>query len=256
MVTGQLELTQADSEDVNAPLSGGPYTAASGAVLYAGFKVNFSGLPGGAGSYFASFKGSAATALKGRVFATTNNAAPGLFRLAIANDATPAADAVAWTTDLSLGTTYLVVTRYDIAAAKAMLWIDPTTEADPNVTGNDSATGVSITSYAFRQPASSSTGIGTLRVDDLKVGLSFADVISTSSGTALKLSAPVLATGSEFQFTVTGEAGQTYSIEATTDFTTWTEVGKLPLDGSTGQFKEAIPQGAGLRFYRAVLSIP
>ncbi|MBI2925962.1 MAG: hypothetical protein HYY24_09685 [Verrucomicrobia bacterium] len=256
VVGGQLELTQAESEDINAPLSGGPYTAASGAVLYASFKVNFSALPGGAGSYFASFKGAAATALKGRILAATNNAAPGSFRLAVANDASAAVDAVPWPSDLSLGTTYLVVARYEVAAAATTLWLNPAKESDASVTAADSATVVSITSYAFRQPASTSTGIGTLLVDDLIVGLSFADVIGASSGAAAKLGAAEVTAAGEFRFTVTGEAGRTYSIQATADFKTWPEVGTLSLDGTTGQFKEAIPQGAGFRFYRAVLSVP
>jgi hypothetical protein len=255
IVSGQLELTQSESEDINAPLSGGPYTAASGTVLYASFKVTFRTLPGGAGTYFASFKGSAATALKGRLFATTNNAAPGAFRIAVANDATPVADAMPWPSDLSLGTTYLVITRYDVAASATKLWINPAKESDASVTATDSATVASITAYAFRQPASSSTGIGALLVDDLTVGLSFADVVGASPLPGPQLSAPS-ATGGEFQFTVTGDPGRTHSIQVTTDFAGWTEVGKLTLDAGTAQFKERIPEGADHRFYRAVLAQP
>lgn len=255
VLNGQLEITQAETEDVNAPLSGGPYTAAAGAVLYAGFKATFSALPGGAGSYFASFKGAAATALKGRVFATTNNAAPGALRLAVANDAGSAVDAAPWPGDLRLGATYLVVIRYDVAAAQTTLWLDPARESDASVTATDGATVTSITAWAFRQPASSSAGIGTLLVDDLVIGLSFADVLPAGPAAGPRLSAASSASG-EFRFTVTGDPGQTYAIQVTTDFRDWTEIGTIRLDGAAAVFKEAITPTAERRFYRARFARP
>src|SRR5262245_42241589 len=53
VASGKVNLTQAESEDVNAGLTGAPYT---GPTLYASFIVNFSTLPAGSGGYFAHFK--------------------------------------------------------------------------------------------------------------------------------------------------------------------------------------------------------
>ena len=81
---GMIHLTQAESEDVNASLDGQPYGPSSGVNLYARFVVNFSSLPSGDGTYFAHFKDNTATGFRCKVFATTNGAAPGSFRLGIA----------------------------------------------------------------------------------------------------------------------------------------------------------------------------
>src|SRR2546422_206383 len=45
VASGKVNLSQNESEDVNAPLAGAPY---DGPTLYASFLVNFAALPGGA----------------------------------------------------------------------------------------------------------------------------------------------------------------------------------------------------------------
>ena len=76
IVSGAIGLTQSKSEDVSAMLAGQPYLASSNAVLYARCVVSFQSLPKGPnGGYFAHFKDDA-TGFRGRVFATTNGAAP------------------------------------------------------------------------------------------------------------------------------------------------------------------------------------
>ena len=56
VVDGQLELTQANSEDFHAKLVGGPFKKNSGGTMYASFDVEFTALPSGGGSYFAHFR--------------------------------------------------------------------------------------------------------------------------------------------------------------------------------------------------------
>ena len=182
VVGGMLELTQLDGEDINAPFAG-----ANVPVLYASFTVNFSELPGGAGNYLVHFRGTTATSFRGRLFVSTTDAVPGSFRLAIANGANTAAAALA--TDLTLNTSYLVVLRYEVTTATTTLWLDPVTESDASVTATDTATPATMTSFAFRQPASSTAGIGTLLVDDLRVGTAFTDVVGSAPATIVSVAA-------------------------------------------------------------------
>ena len=177
---GQIRLSGGNSEDVNALLSGGPYTTNGAVVLYSSFKVRFTSLPGMVGTYFAHFKDTnsgAASGFGGRVWTSTTNAAAGKFRLGIGNGTSATATNGQIATDLSLNTVYTIVTRFVPATGLATIWLDPTAESDPSVTANDEGTStrpnpIDVFAYAFRQ----ATGIGALLVDDLRVGTSFADV--------------------------------------------------------------------------------
>jgi hypothetical protein len=176
---GRLWLTEAESEDVNAALSGQPYTAAGGTNLYARFTVNFTAAPAGSGNYFAHFK-DASTGFRCRVFATTVDAAPGLYRLGIA--AAGSAPSATLPIDLDPNTDYTVVCRLSTADSVSTLWLNPGAEADPGVTSADTGTPTSIVSFAFRQSLSSGNGIGALTVDDLVVATTFADLQSPAEG--------------------------------------------------------------------------
>jgi hypothetical protein len=169
VVSGKVNLSQTETEDVNAPISGGPY---SSGILYASFVVNFSTLPIGSGAYFAHFKDATTSGFRGRVWAETTGAAPGQFRLAIANSGSP----VAIEKDLSLNTDYLIVMRYDTALAATTLWINPGSESSTGDRADaaDSIGALAISTFGLRQ--SNSEGIMTL--DDLKVGTAFTDVVS------------------------------------------------------------------------------
>ena len=171
VASGKLNLTQAEGEDINALLQGQPYSSPSTDSLYAKFMVNFSALPSGAnGGYFAHFK-DASTGFRAKVFATTNGAVTGLFRLGIA-----AASNLATNTfpqDLNPNQDYTVVIRWALDAGASTLWINPTAESDGSVNAADTGTPLNIVAFALRQ----TTSMGTLTVDDLSVGTSFADVI-------------------------------------------------------------------------------
>ncbi|PYJ00968.1 MAG: hypothetical protein DME25_19285, partial [Verrucomicrobia bacterium] len=116
--SGKVNLSQSESEDVNAQLAGAPYR---GPTLYASFLVSFSALPEGAGTYFAHFKDATATGARCRIFATTNGAAGGKFRVGVANGAgTP----VNVPTDLDLAAEYVLVVRYNTGTPQSALWIN------------------------------------------------------------------------------------------------------------------------------------
>jgi len=180
VVSGRVSLTSSETEDVSAALSGGPYSAGSGVTLYTSFTVSFSSLPNNAGTYFAHFRDST-NGFRDRIWASTTGAAPGEFRIGIGNGSSATALSGQVTADLSLNTTYLVVTRYDISANQSTIWLDPTAETDPNVTASDLSTPLDVNTLAFRQNA----GMGTLLLDDVKVGTTFADVVPEPSALAL-----------------------------------------------------------------------
>ncbi len=164
---GKLLLDGRRSEDIKAGLTNAPYYPSNNVPLYAGFTVNFSGLPGSA--YFTHFT-DVANGFKARVFATLSNAAPGLFRLGIVNaSGSLAATNPPHPMDLVLGTDYRVVVRYHPGSGTSALWINATNEADLSVAATDAPSSGAITNYSFRQTG----GIGALTVDDLLVGTSF-----------------------------------------------------------------------------------
>jgi hypothetical protein len=219
----ELQLTSALSEDTSAVLIGAPYYPTNGKALYAGFTINFSALPSGLGEYFAHFRENPAT-FRARVFATTTNVTPGAFRLAIGNGAGNIINATNFPMDLNPGTTYAVVVRYDVASAVSTLWINPRSEGDASVVAADSTAAVPIIAWAFRQSASGSGTMGSLKVDDLKVGCSFSDVLPgyrlqiRRSGSAVEISWPAAASDLGF------------FLESTSDLmATWQSVADLPV---------------------------
>lgn len=154
IVGATLVLTSAEGEDINAPLSGQPYTSG---FLSSSFDVKFTALPTASGSYFAHFKDST-TGFRSRLTSFTTGATTGFFRLGISNDG---GTAVPVATDLALDTTYTVIMTWDLATNQSTLSVDGGTA----VTDIDAATSITVTSFAFRQ----ATGIGTMTVDNLTV---------------------------------------------------------------------------------------
>ncbi len=176
---GRAVLTEAESEDVSLPLGGGPYASGN---LYAGFTVNFSVLPSGVGGYFASFRSSAFD-FRARLYASTTGATAGTLRLGIGNSSTASSTAVFIPLNLSLNTDYNVVIRYNTGALVnpvSSLWVNPVSESDTLNRGDatDSFAGFpGIANFSLRQSLTSGNGMGTLTVDNLKVGTDFISVV-------------------------------------------------------------------------------
>lgn len=170
---GALRLTGAESQDVNALLTGQPYSPANGTVLYAGFDLKFTVLPSRTGAYFAHFK-DAVDGFRGRIWALTNGAAPGSFRLGITSSSGSTA-AVVHNADLQTGLTYRVVCSLAVSNAAVSLWLNPRSESDAHISAEPSS-GVSVAAFAFRQ----ATGIGSMTIDNLVVGTAFQDVMPST----------------------------------------------------------------------------
>lgn len=170
VLAGRVLLRQSDSEDVSAVLPGQPFAATSDTVLYARLKFSFTNLPSASGTYFAHFKDGTASGFRSRIFALTSGAAPGRYRIGIANGANNPAAVVPL--DLHLDMEYALVVRYVVSNATSTLWLNPTTESDPSVVAGDPAAALLIRAFALRQ----ADGMGGVFVDELTVGVTFADV--------------------------------------------------------------------------------
>jgi endonuclease/exonuclease/phosphatase family metal-dependent hydrolase len=204
IVSSRVLLTQTNTEDINAQLAGQPYPATTNALLYARFTINFATFPSGAGTYFAHFKDASATGFRDKIFATTNGAPAGFFRVGVGN-ATNSNFAVL-NSNLSLHADYILVTRYAPSNATSTLWLNPLNESDPGLNAVDSATTLSITSFALRESLSGSDGMGTLVFDDLRIGTSFSDVVPNV--------APQITIGPQSQTAIEG-SNVTFSVVAT-----------------------------------------
>ncbi|MGN6552131.1 MAG: immunoglobulin domain-containing protein [Verrucomicrobiota bacterium] len=173
---GELQLSASNTEDVNALLAGQPYDSAGITNrFYASFRVRFTSLPSASGTYFAHFKGASSTAFAGRIWALTSGAAPGKFRLGISSTSSSSVSATA-PMDLELNTDYTVVTRLVNSDSVTKLWINPTAESDPSISSSEPAEAFTVVAYAFRE----NTGEGSCRIDDLRVGTSFADAVTNA----------------------------------------------------------------------------
>lgn len=193
--SGKLLLTSSRTEDIDAPISGQPYTTAGGAVLYYSFIVKFTALPSASGDYFAHFN--SGSNHRAKLFATTSGAPTGSFRLVIGNVTAAASSGAQFPDNLSTNQSYLLVVRYDVASGVSTLWVNATSETNSSVTASDTPGPISITALSFRQ----SSGEGSMLIDDLKVGTSFAEVVSTNSTVA-----PVITTQPQSQNVVQGGA--------------------------------------------------
>jgi endonuclease/exonuclease/phosphatase family metal-dependent hydrolase len=201
VASGRVLLSETNSEDVNALLTGQPYPSSGPTnVFYASFTVKFISLPGNGGAYFAHFKNSS-TGYRTRIWALTGGAAPNKFRLGISS--TSGSDISATnTTDLSPNTDYTVVTRL-VNSNSSTLWINPASESDPGISTSDSPSAFTVVSYAFRE----ADGEGTLTIDNLRVGTSFADVVTGGA------QPPAITSQSQNQ-TVTNGGNVTFSVSA------------------------------------------
>lgn len=167
---GALNLTGAETQDVNALLSGQPYLPISGGMIYAGFDLKLSALPSKSGAYFAHFK-DATNDFRGRIWTLANGAASGSFRLGISSGSSSAA-AVVLNTDLQTGVSYKVVCSLVVSNAAFTLWLNPKSESDTHILV-DASGGIPIAAFAFRQ----ATGIGTMTIDNVVVGTAFQDIV-------------------------------------------------------------------------------
>ena len=172
-VDGKARLIQNQTEDVNVLIPGQPYLPSSGMQLFVAFDVTLLELPKGAGSYFAHFK-DAGNGFRAKIFAVTNNAALGCFRLGISTaENTPSA---VINQDLELNKNYRVVCGYSLMDGSCSLWLDPKNDTAPDVKAMDVAGTLQIAAFALRQ----SSGIGSLEIDNIIIASEFSDILSST----------------------------------------------------------------------------
>ena len=170
VTNGLAQVNQGRADDVYASLAGRPYNPASTSlVFYAGMDVTVSALPSRNGEYFAAFY-AGSSGHKGRIYCQTEDAAKGKFRFAVAKGTSSATN---FPIDLDTNTPHRLILRYDLNAASASLWVDPTDESDPNVAADDTTSPATILGFAFRQAGSE----GILAIDNLVVGTSFSEAL-------------------------------------------------------------------------------
>jgi len=227
VVDGQLELTQANSEDFHAKLTGGPFKKNSGGTMYASFDVEFTELPSGGGSYFAHFRDDG-FGYRARVIAQATGAEGGAFRIGVASKSSASTAVV--DNDLHLDTVYKVVIAMSLADAGTTLWIDPEGDASGGVTTTDNGSAVDVTGFAFRQ----AKNIGAMLVDNLKVGTSLGDVTEGDGGNDLAiLSQPTSQTvlaGKTISFSVVATGAEPLAYQ-------WSKDGSA-IDGATASALE------------------
>jgi hypothetical protein len=212
----QLKITGDGDQDVGIELPGAPLAPTSGTILYTTFTVDFTELPSNAGSYFAHFRDQS-QGFRCRVFATRTGAATGRFRLGIANNSATINSATLFPRDLSTGATYTVVTRYNVGSGLSRLWVDPASESEASVDAIDDASLATIYLYAFRQSA----GIGSICIDDFKMGSSFASILAIQP----RLQIVLTGTGVEISWPVSAEG---FDLQGSATFASWADVTETP----------------------------
>jgi hypothetical protein len=230
-------------EDVFAGITnviGAAFDTTNSYVLYSGFTANFSALPSVAGEYFAHFR-DGNTSFRARIFASTANAASGKFRLGIANQAGAVSAEVP--IDLSLGTTYSVVTKYNVGSGVGTLWVNPQTEASSSVTATDTIGLSEITIYGLRQ----ATGIGTNTLDNLKIGTSFSDV-ATIIAPPPAVSLKVALVNGNVQISWSTNSVDYVLESKAVNGASWMTVSQTPAVNGTNNVVTVTPTGAA--FYR------
>ncbi len=246
--SGHALLSESANGDINSLLAGAPILVSSPAILFSSFSATFTALPSGAGDYFAHF-GDLGSNFRAPVFASTNGAAPGKFRLGITRGAVGVGQATFLPTDFSLNTAYTVVTSYSLAGGYTTFWVNPTSQADAHVNPNDPTSSVAIWVYALLDAGNGPNGMGTVLVDDLRVGRTFGDVVDFPLRLILNGR-----TDAAFDMSFQTLKDRYYRIEISDDVSppNWTTLYDNIYGSGTMQFLR-ITTGDGNRFYRLVL---
>jgi hypothetical protein len=167
-----------NTENLQTALLGAPYRTNNPGNLYASYIINMdpSRMPRNNGTYFTMFNdGSGNTAnVEGCVVAATNGAAPGFFRLGIANlVGATALTAQMVPVDLTPGSNYAVVVSLTLSNGFSTVWVDPVSSASPSITDTTPPAGTNLYNISQFELRESGANGGSINVSRLKVGTSF-----------------------------------------------------------------------------------
>ena len=246
VVGRRMFLTQSETGSVRinlaAPISSGN--------LYARFRVTFTELPSPTGNFFAFFRQPNVDNLRARVWARTDGAAPGHFRLGLnAFSGEPALAPV----DLSPGETYTVVIRYSVTNHDSTLWIDPQSEAEIARRVDSTPTAfpsIGVLHFGFMQSSNfiNAGGPGSMFVDDLRIGRTFADATGLAALTRAQKTAP-----DRIDLTGSGAPATNYLVQANEALgtTNWVNIGNATADtNGVVSFSDTNAPSFPRRFYR------
>ena len=247
VTNGWAYLGTTNTEDVAAPLAGGPYASTNGLVVYSSFTLRQMTLPVGPGSYFAHTRDtSTGTTFRDKLFSSTNGAGANSFRIGIANAANVGAY---FPLDCTLGADYLVVTRYNSGTGESVLWINPLTEASPSQPATDAPTTAPVGFYGLREDTATQSQ-GDLQISNLVISTSFpvipvpASIAITGisvAGSTVTVSFDAGASDTAANFELLGTAVVTGSYSAT---------GAVITSPSAGKFQAAVATAGAAQFYR------
>ena len=245
IVAGKLFLTQTEDEAVRVN-----FTHTTTGSLYARFRVTFTELPTGVGNYFAFFRQSGVDNNRARLWATTNGAAAGKFRLGIRTFQATALSLIE--EDLALGVPYTVVMRYNVTNHNSTVWLDPENEAatarHTESAGGSAAIGISHFAFLQTDTFNGGQGMGSLYVDDLAIGRNFYQVWDGARLTQISR-----LPNQQVNLAGFGVPSTNYLVLAHTNLTTtnWAVLDVIPAaaDGSL-QFTDIAAPGFSTRFYR------
>jgi len=171
-----------NTENLETSLLGGPYKTNSGATLYSSFIVNMNDpirQPINDGTYFSAFNdGSENTAdVEDCLVVATNGAAPGYYRLGIANlVGATALTAQMFPQDLIPGTNYTVVTALSLTNGFSTLWVNPSDSSSPSVTDTTVPAPTNLYNISKFELRESGKNGGSVSVSYLKIGTTFDSV--------------------------------------------------------------------------------
>ena len=155
------------------------------AGLYFSYTLNVSSATNSYHAYFADTNFSFVC----RIYATTNTATPGSFRIGVGNTTTLAASnnlsSVATNIiqqDLAFGNTYTIVGRYLPASGLCSVWVNPGNENDASASATFGAPFPRVSAFGLRANTGTASPPGTMTLDNLIVGTTFADVVPASAG--------------------------------------------------------------------------
>lgn len=172
VVSGELQLTQSRTEDAGAWLSGAPFLEDHPfKVFFVKFQLRFQSIPTAAGGgLFAHFKDDAG-GFRGRLWTVTQGASAGSVRLGVSWSGTAPTGVHA--REFVMGAHHVVLIKFETDKGRATLWVDPKHESDASVVSSDTASGIDVERFAFRQ----NSGIGRIAVDRLVVATTFAEAL-------------------------------------------------------------------------------
>lgn len=186
VVNGSLSIGAANGQDAASQ-----YVTPQTGDIFSGFDFTLTTIPstGTNGGYIAAFRDGtvASGAYVGRFFILrTAGTSATEFQIGVTNTAAnlAAAGAATWATNLTLGSTYRIVMRFNTTTDQTTLWVNPSSTADTSVTATDAVSVVNLDGFAFRQDASSH---GASSLDTLAVATTFAEVTPVPEPTTVAL---------------------------------------------------------------------